>query len=40
MLARQHKLDEAIADYSEALRIDPEYLLAYSNRARAYEAEG
>ena len=40
VLARQHKLDEAIAGYAAALRIDPEYLLAYTNRARAYEAKG
>ena len=33
-------LDRAIADYTEALRIDPNHLTAYLYRARAYEEMG
>ena len=40
VLVKQHKLDEAIASYSRALGVDPDYLLAYANRARAHEAKG
>ena len=32
---RDHK--GAIADYSEAIRLDPEYVNAYYNRGNAYE---
>ena len=40
VLAKQNKLDEAIAGYGTAVSIDPDYLLGYVNRARAYEAKG
>jgi tetratricopeptide (TPR) repeat protein len=33
-------LDRAIADYSEAIRLDPKYAVAYYNRAIAYKAKG
>lgn len=33
-------LDRAVADYTEALRIDPNHLTAYLYRARAYEEMG
>jgi lipoprotein NlpI len=32
--------DRAIADYSEAIRLDPKYESAYVNRAEAYAAKG
>jgi tetratricopeptide (TPR) repeat protein len=32
--------DRAIADYTEAIRLDPKYALAYSNRGTAYKAKG
>jgi tetratricopeptide (TPR) repeat protein len=32
--------DRAIADYSEAIRIDPNYAVAYSNRGNLFEAKG
>ena len=34
------ELDRAIADYSEAIRIDPRYADAYYNRAIAFKAKG
>jgi lipoprotein NlpI len=34
------KLDEAIADYSHAIQLDPKYVTAYNNRGLAYQAEG
>ena len=40
VFVRQGKLDAAIADYSEAIRLDPRFRLAYSNRGHAYEASG
>src|ERR1700730_10781316 len=33
-------LDRAIADYSEALRLDPKDAFAYTNRGSAYYAKG
>ena len=38
--ARRGHLDDAIAGFSATLRADPQYLLAYTNRARAYEEKG
>ena len=32
-------LDRAIADYSEAIKLDPDYEVAYHNRGRAYFAK-
>jgi Flp pilus assembly protein TadD len=31
---------KAIADYSEAIRLDPQYAKAYSNRGIAYQKNG
>ena len=28
--------DRAIADYTEAIRLDPKYAIAYGNRGKAY----
>ena len=33
-------LDKDIADYTEAIRINPDYALAYYNRATAYQELG
>jgi tetratricopeptide (TPR) repeat protein len=33
-------LDHAIADYTEAIRLDPTFVLAYKNRGVAFEAKG
>ena len=33
-------LDKAIADYSEAIELNPRYAEAYSNRGDAYEKKG
>src|SRR6266478_6099844 len=33
-------MDRAIADYTEALRLNPKYALAYSNRGLAYRDKG
>jgi lipoprotein NlpI len=32
--------DRAIADFSEAIRVDPKYALAYRNRSNVYRAKG
>ena len=32
--------DRAIADYSEAIGLDPKYARAFNNRANAYRAKG
>ncbi len=32
--------DRAIADYTEALRLDPEYVIAYNNRGNVYRDRG
>jgi tetratricopeptide (TPR) repeat protein len=32
--------DRAIADYSQAIRLDPKYAVAYINRGISYEAKG
>jgi len=40
VLARQGKPDLAINEYTEVLRTAPDYLLAYTNRGRAYEQTG
>ena len=34
------KDDEAIADYTEAIRLNPEYAAAYYNRGVVYEKQG
>ena len=36
----QGKYDKAVADCSEAIKIDPRYALAYQSRSRAYEKLG
>jgi tetratricopeptide (TPR) repeat protein len=33
-------MDRAIADYTEALRLDPKYTFAYYNRGDAYRYNG
>ena len=35
-LAPQGRLDRAIADYTEAIRLDPKYARAYNNRGNVY----
>lgn len=32
--------DRAIADFDEAIRLDPKYAHAYENRAKAYASKG
>ena len=32
--------DRAIADYNEAIRLDPKYAAAYNNRGNAYRDKG
>jgi tetratricopeptide (TPR) repeat protein len=39
-LARQGKLEEAIAEYSEAIRLEPHLVLVYTNRGIAYAKLG
>jgi lipoprotein NlpI len=36
----EEDLDGAIADWSEAIKLDPNYAHAYNNRAKAYRAKG
>jgi lipoprotein NlpI len=36
----KNDLDHAIADWSEAIKLDPNYGHAYNNRAKAYRAKG
>lgn len=36
----KREYDKAIADYDEAIRLDPDYALAYMNRAAAYRTKG
>jgi tetratricopeptide (TPR) repeat protein len=36
----KEEYDRAIADYTQALKLDPKYALAYSNRGFAYEQKG
>ena len=36
----KHEYDKAIADFSEAIRLDPKSATAYDRRAGAYEAKG
>ena len=38
--ARRGDRDKAIADYTEAVRLDPEYAVAYCNRGLAYSKKG
>jgi len=38
--ASRGNLDGAIADYTEALRLDPRYAAAYHNRSAAYRQQG
>jgi Tfp pilus assembly protein PilF len=33
---RKGENDQALADFTEALRLDPQYVLGYKNRAVAY----
>ncbi len=35
----QGNLDQAVADYTEAIRLDPKYARAYNNRGLAYQAQ-
>jgi len=35
-LQEQGRLEEAIGEYDEAIRLDPQYALAYTNRGAAY----
>jgi tetratricopeptide (TPR) repeat protein len=36
----QRQLKKAIADFDEAVRLDPKYTVAYGNRAIAYKQQG
>ncbi|MBU2534624.1 MAG: tetratricopeptide repeat protein [Chloroflexota bacterium] len=36
----QRQLKRAIADFNEAVRLDPKYTVAYGNRAIAYKLQG
>jgi len=36
----QRQLERAIADFDEAVRLDPKYAVAYGNRAIAYKIQG
>ncbi len=36
----QRQLERAIADFDEAVRLDPKYTVAYGNRAIAYKQQG
>jgi lipoprotein NlpI len=36
----KNDLDNAIADWSEAIKLNPDYVHAYNNRAKAYRAKG
>ena len=40
ILSEKQDYDAAIAAYSEAIRLDPKYAAAYSNRGAAYGGEG
>ena len=40
VLARQHRTDEAIAEFREAIEIDPKFTPAYNNLAEALEEQG
>ena len=40
MYKSNYDYDLAIADYTEAIRIDPDYAEAYFNRSRAYSGKG
>lgn len=39
-LYKQGKLDEAIAKYNQAIKLDPNYALAYHNRGMAFRKKG
>ena len=39
-LRNDSRLEEAIAEYNEAIRLDPEYTGAYMNRGNVYHALG
>ena len=39
-LLQQERLDEAIADFSDAIKLDPTFVNAYTARGLAYEARG
>ena len=38
-LVRQEEYDKAIADYDQAIRLDPKYAMAYNNRGHAWYAK-
>jgi superkiller protein 3 len=40
VLSRQGKLDEAILQFREAIRVDPEYAAAYNNLAASLVQQG
>jgi len=40
VLRQSDKADEAIADCTEAIRLDPQFAIAYINRGSAYEMKG
>ena len=37
---RLPEIDMAIADFTQAIRIDPDFAVAYRNRGHAYEKQG
>jgi tetratricopeptide (TPR) repeat protein len=37
---KKHDYDRAIADFGEAIRLNPKFALAYSSRSRAYSGKG
>jgi len=39
-LAENSRYDEAIEEYNEAIRLNPEYAEAYNNRGLAYKEQG
>ena len=39
-IVKKGDYDQAIADYTQAIRIDPKYTEAYNNRGIAYRKKG
>ena len=37
---KKGEVNRAIADYSKAIQLNPDFILAYQNRAKAYERMG